>query len=71
MNDMERRVEALTKTLWKQCEGKGAAVAIGASLNIIMTAAQMVPDKLVRAGLAASFRKIADSLEQQNSERRQ
>lgn len=69
--DMERKVESLTKDLAKRCGGQGAAIVIGAGLNLIMTAAQQIPDKGVRAGLVMSFRQIADSLEAQNSGVRQ
>jgi hypothetical protein len=71
MNDMERKVEALTNALSKKCGGQGAAVVIGAGLNLTMTAAQQIPDKAMRKGLAMSFRRIADNLEQQNSGARQ
>lgn len=64
---MERQIEALTTELAKKCGGQGAAVVIGAALNIIMSSAQQVPDKAIRTGLAMSFRRIADSLETQNS----
>lgn len=71
MTDIERKVEALTNDLWKKCRGQGAAVVIGASLNMIMTAAQQEPDKAIREGMVMSFRRIADSLEQQNNGARQ
>jgi hypothetical protein len=64
MSDMERKIEALTNELAKKCGGKGAAVVIGANLNMIMTAAQLIPDVSVRAGVAMSFRQIADQLDQ-------
>lgn len=70
-NDMEKKILDLTNELWKRCTGKGAAIVIGAGLNVIMTAAQAIPDKAVRAGIVDSFRSIADSLEQQNSGKRQ
>jgi hypothetical protein len=62
-NEIEQKVETLTKDLAKRCGGQGAAVVIGAGLNLIMTAAQQVPDKHVRAGMAMSFRSIADQLD--------
>jgi hypothetical protein len=34
---MEKEIEKLTEQLWKLCEGKTSAVAVGASLNIIQT----------------------------------
>lgn len=71
MSDMERKVEALTKELWKKCGGQGAAVVIGAGLNLIMTAAQQIPDKAIREGLVMCFRRMADDLEKQNSGVRQ
>jgi hypothetical protein len=67
MNDMEQKVESLTNDLAKKCGGQGAAVVIGAGLNLIMTAAQQIPDKTVRKGLVLSFRKMADCLKQQNN----
>lgn len=71
MNEMERKIEVLTRDLSKKCGGQGAAVVIGAGLNLIMTAAQQVPDKAIREGMVMCFRKMADSLEQQNSGVRQ
>jgi hypothetical protein len=62
-NEIEQKVESLTNVLSKRCGGQGAAVVIGAGLNLIMTAAQQVPDKHVRAGMAMSFRSIADQLD--------
>ena len=71
MSDVERKIESLTKDLTKRCAGQGAGVVIGAALNLIMTASQAIPDKVMREGLAMSFRRIADSLEQQNKGTRQ
>jgi hypothetical protein len=71
MSDMERKIESLTKDISKKCGGQGAAVVIGAGLNIIMTASQQVPDRAIREGLVAAFRNMADQLEQQNKGTRQ
>lgn len=70
MNDIDHKTVKLTKDLSKRCEGQGAVVVVGAALNIAMSAAELIPDKGVRSGLIACFRKIADDLEAQNAEAR-
>lgn len=47
MTTLEQQVEKLTNDLSKKCSGQGAAVVVGAGLNIVMTAAQLIPDKVI------------------------
>lgn len=61
--DMEKQVELLTNELVKKCVGQGAGVVIGAGLNIVMTAAQKIPDKNIMIGIIMAFRNMADQLE--------
>lgn len=68
---IDRDIEDLTKKILWMCQGKDMAVVIGASLNMIMTCAQAMPDASVRAGLIKSFNHIVYSLEQQGKKVRQ
>lgn len=62
--NIENDIEKLTRDLMKICRGKNIGVVMGASLNMIMTSAQSMPDPAVRAGLIRSFKQIVHSLEQ-------
>lgn len=64
INSMEHKVWKLTQELSKKCGGHGAAIVIGAGLNIVMTASMHIPDEAARKSLSASFRNMADQLEQ-------
>ena len=68
---IEAQIEALTRKLVKECQGQNIGVVMGASLNMIMTSAQSMPDPSVRSGLIYSFRQIIRSLEEQNKGHRQ
>lgn len=68
---IERDIDELTKKLMRMLQGEDAAVAIGASLNVIMTCAQAMPDPRMRAGLIHVLTQIVNSLEQQASGVRQ
>lgn len=61
----ERKIEALTHKLNRECKGENIAVVIGACLNMIMTASKSAPRGII-GGIAHSFRDMADRLDRLN-----
>lgn len=62
---VDKQVRDLTESLSKKCHGKGAVVAIGACLNVLVAASYYIPDMDIKRKVAELLRKMATDIEQQ------